>query len=61
MEKCYSNMVSKVQGERVLPKVVLIGFRNFDDLVQNAVESEPMDEPFVQCHGGLGHMGDRKW
>lgn len=33
LEKCHNNMVSEIQGERVLPEVVPIGFRDFDDLV----------------------------
>ena len=53
-------MVSEVQRERVLPKVVLTGFRDIDDLVQNATESEPVDESFIRCHGRLGHLGDRE-
>ena len=58
MEKCHNNLVSEIQGERVLPEVVPIGFRDFDDLVQNAVESEPVAKSFVQCHGRLGYLGD---
>lgn len=54
-------MVSEVQREHVLPKVVFIDFRDFDDLVQNAVESEPVDESVIQGHGWLGYLGDRKW
>ena len=51
-------MVSEVQRERVLPKVVLTGFCDFHDLIQNATESEPVDESFIRCHGRLGHLGD---
>ena len=53
MEKCHSNMVSEVQRERVLSEVVLTGFCDINDLIQNATESE--------CHGWLGHLGDREW
>ena len=53
-------MVSEVQREHVLPKVVFIDFRDFDDLVQNAVESEPVDESVVQCHGRMEYLGDRE-
>ncbi len=61
MEKCYSNVVSEVQREHVIPKVVSIDFRDFDDLVQNALESEPVDESVIRGHGWLGYLGDRKW
>lgn len=54
-------MISEIQGECILPEVVPIGFRDFDDLVQNAVESEPVAKSFVQCYGGLGHLGDSEW
>ena len=39
---------------------VLTGFRDIDDLVPNAVESEPVAKSFVKCHGWLGHLGDRE-
>ena len=61
MEECHSDMVSEVQRERVLPKVVLTGFRDIDDLVQNATESELVDESIVRCYGWLGHLGDSEW
>ena len=51
-------MVSEVQRELVLPKVVLAGFCDFDDIIQNATEPELVDEPVVRCHGRMGHLGD---
>ena len=36
------------------------GFRDIDDLVPNAAESEPVAKSFVKCHGWLGHLGDRE-
>ena len=47
-------MVSEVQRERVLSEAVPIGIRDFDDLIQNATESKPVDESFIQCHGRMG-------
>ncbi len=47
MEKCHSNMVSEVQRERVLSEVVLTGFCDINDLIQNATESESVDESFI--------------
>lgn len=58
MEERHSDLVSEVQRELVLPKVVLTGFCDFHDLIQNATESEPVDESFIRCHGRLGHLGD---
>ncbi len=58
---CHGDLVSEVQRECVLPETVPIDFRDFDDLVQNAVESEPVAKSFVQCHGRLGHLGDCEW
>ena len=54
-------MVSEVQRERVLPEVVLTGFCDFDDLIQNATEPSAVDESFIRCHGWLGHLGDCEW
>ena len=54
-------MVSEVQRERVLSEAVPIGIRDFDDLIQNATESKPVDESFIQCHGRMGYLGDREW
>ena len=51
-------MVSEVQRERVLPETVPIGIRDFDDLIQNTTEPQPVDESFIRCHGWLGHLGD---
>ena len=45
-------MVSEVQRERVLPEVVLTGFCDFDDLIQNATEPSAVDESDVM--GGWG-------
>ena len=53
-------MVSEVQRERVLSEAVLTVFRDIDDLVPNAAESEPVVKSFVKCHGWLGHLGDRE-
>ena len=38
LEECRGDLVSKIQGERVLSEAVLTGIRDFDDLVQNATE-----------------------
>ena len=54
-------MVSEVQRERVLPEVVLTGFCDFDDLIQNATKPSAVDESFIRCHGRLGHLGDCEW
>ena len=54
-------MVSEVQRERVLSEVVLTGFCDINDLIQNATESESVDESFIRCHGWLGHLGDSEW
>ena len=54
-------MVSEVQRGRVLSEAVLTGFRDIDDLVPNAAESEPVAKSFVKCHGWLGHLGDCEW
>ena len=51
-------MVSEVQRECVLSEVVLTGFCDFDDLIQNATEPSAMDESAVQNHGRMGHLGD---
>ena len=40
-------MVLEVQRERVLSEAVLAGFCDFDDIIQNATEPEPVDEPVV--------------
>ena len=61
LEECHSDMVSEVQRERVLSEAVPIGIRDFDDLIQNATESKPVDESFIQCHGRMGYLGDREW
>ena len=61
MEECHSDLVSEVQRERVLSETVPVGFRDFDDLVQNAAESKPVDESFIRCYGRLGDLGDREW
>ena len=58
MEERHSDLVSEVQRERVLSEAVLTGFRDIDDLVPNAAESEPVAKSFVKCHGWLGHLGD---
>ena len=54
-------MVSEIQGKCVLPEAVPIGIRDFDDLIQNATEPSAVDESFIRCHGGLGHLGDCEW
>ena len=51
-------MVSEVQRERVLSEAVLTGFRDIDDLVPSAAESELVAKSFVKCYGWLGHLGD---
>ena len=58
LEECHSDLVSEVQRERVLSEAVLTGFRDIDDLVPNAAESEPVAKSFIRCHGRLGHLGD---
>ena len=60
MEECHSDLVSEIQRECVLSEAVLTGFRDIDDLVPNAAESEPVAKSFVKCHGWLGHLGDRE-
>ena len=61
MEECHSDLVSEVQRERVLSEAVLTGFRDIDDLVPNAAESELVAKSFVKCYGWLGHLGDSEW
>lgn len=61
MEECRGDLVSEIQGECVLSETILLGFCDFDDLVQNAVESDSVAEPVVRCYGWLGHLGDREW
>ena len=51
-------MVSEIQGECVLSEVVPTGVRDFDDLIQNIIESELVDKPIVRRYGWLGHLGD---
>ena len=46
--------------KRVLSEAVLTGFRDIDDLVPNAAESELVAKSFVKCYGWLGHLGDRE-
>lgn len=53
-------MVSEIQGKCVLPETVPIDIRDFYDLIQNATEPKLVDESFIQCHGRLGHLGDRE-
>lgn len=57
MEECHSDLVSEIQRECVLSEAVLTGFRDIDDLVPNATESEPVAKSSVKCHGWLGHLG----
>ena len=47
MEERHSNLVSEVQRERVLSEIVLVGFCDFYDLVQNVTESESVAESFI--------------
>lgn len=47
MEERHSDMVSEIQRERVLSEVVLTGFCDINDLIQNATESESVDESFI--------------
>ena len=61
MEECRGDLISEIQRERIFQEVVPIGFRDFDDLVQNAVESDSVAESFTRCHGRLGHLGDSEW
>ena len=58
MEERHSDLVSENQRECVLSEAVLTGFRDIDDLVPNATESEPVAKSSVKCHGRLGHLGD---
>ena len=60
MEECHSDLVSEIQRECVLSEAVLTGFRDIDDLVPNAAESELVAKSFVKCYGWLGHLGDRE-
>ena len=61
MEECHSDLVSEIQRECVLSEAVLTVFRDIDDLVPNATESEPVAKSSVKCHGWLGHLGDSEW
>lgn len=47
-------MVSEVQRERVLSEVVLTGFCDINDLIQNATESESWMNPLSDVMGGWG-------
>ena len=47
-------MVSEVQRERVLSEAVLTGFRDIDDLVPNAAESDLWLNPLSNVMGGWG-------
>ena len=38
MEERHSDLVSEVQRERVLSKIVSVDFCDFDDLVPNTIE-----------------------
>ena len=60
MEERHSDLVSEIQRECVLSEAVLTGFRDIDDLVPNATESEPVAKSSVKCHGWLGNLGDRE-
>ena len=60
MEERHSDLVSEILRECALSEDVPTGFRDIDDLVPNAAESEPVAKSFVKCHGWLGHLGDRE-
>ena len=60
MEECHSDLVSEVQGERVLSETVLPGLCDFTYSVPNPVKPQSLDESFIRCHGWLGHLGDRE-
>ena len=61
MEKCRSDVVSKVQRECVLPETVLPGLCDFTYSVPNPVKPEPVDKPVVRCYGRLGYLGNSEW
>ena len=61
MEECHSDLVSEVQGERVLSETVLPGLCDFTYSVPNPVKPQSLDESFVRCYGWLGHLGDSEW
>ena len=54
-------MVSEIQRERVLPKVIFLGLCDLTYFVPNPVKPSAVDESFIRCHWWLGHMGDREW
>ena len=51
-------MVSEIQGECVLSKVVFLIFCDLTYSVPNPVKPSAVDESFIRCHGRLGHLGD---
>ncbi len=59
--ECHSDLVSEVQRERVLPEVVFLSFCDLTYSVPNPVKPSAVDESFIRCHGGLGHLGDCEW
>ena len=61
MEERHSDLVSEVQRERVLPEVVFLSFCDLTYSVPNPVKPSAVDESFIRCHGGLGHLGDCEW
>ena len=61
MEECHCDVVSEVQRERVLSETVFLGFCYLTCSVPHFVESKPVDESFIRCHGWLGHLGDCEW
>ena len=61
MEECHSDVVSEIQGECVLSKVVFLIFCDLTYSVPNPVKPSAVDESFIRCHGWLGHLGDSEW
>ena len=54
MEKCRSDVVSKVQRECVLSETVLPGLCDFTYSVPNPVKPSAVDESFIRFMGGWG-------
>jgi len=60
LEECHSDVVSEIQGECVLSKVVFLIFCDLTYSVPNPVKPSAVDESFIRCHGRLGHLGEQK-
>ena len=47
MEERHSDMVSEIQRERVLPKVIFLGLCDLTYFVPNPVKPSAVDEPVI--------------